>query len=118
MKMRMKRSYCLRLISSSLLMIILINPVSEVFASGVNNLVSTQKTVTASAVVVPARVAQLGFLISAIAKDIPVKEGDTVKAGQTLMVLDTPDLQFTVDAAKTDVRAAQAAKEIRRNEII
>ncbi len=114
MKMRMKRSYCLRLISSSLLMIILINPVSEVFASGVNNLVSTQKTVTASAVVVPARVAQLGFLISAIAKDIPVKEGDTVKAGQTLMVLDTPDLQFTVTEAQAALHSAQADADIQK----
>src|SRR6266508_320344 len=114
MKMRMKRSYCLRLISSSLLMIILINPVSEVFASGVNNLVSTQKTVTASAVVVPALVAQLGFLISAIAKDIPVKEGDTVKAGQTLMVLDTPDLQFTVTEAQAALHSAQADADIQK----
>ncbi|RPI89927.1 MAG: efflux RND transporter periplasmic adaptor subunit [Chloroflexi bacterium] len=82
------------------------------------NNVSTQKTVTASAVIVPAQVSELGFLISGIARDIPVKEGDSVKAGQTLMVLDTPDLQFAVDAARADVRAAQAEEEIRRNEII
>src|SRR6266542_3449399 len=97
--------------------VILAVSVNPVFAAS-KNYGSAQKTVTASAVVVPAQVSELGFMISGIARDIPVKEGDTVKAGQTLMVLDTPDLQFTVDAAKTDVRAAQAAKEIRRNEII
>lgn len=79
---------------------------------------SAQKTVTASAVIVPAQVSELGFLISGIAKDIPVKEGDTVKAGQALVVLDTPDLQFGVTEAQAGLRSAQAEAEIRRNEII
>ena len=91
--------------------------VRPVFAAPKNN-VSAQKTVTASAVIVPAQVSELGFLISGIAKDIPVKEGDTVKAGQTLMVLNTPDLQFAVTEAQAGLRAAQAEVEIRRNEII
>jgi len=78
---------------------------------------SAQKTVTASAVVVPAQVSELGFVISGIARDNPVKEGDTVKAGQTLMVLDTPDLQFAVTEAQASLRAAQADAEIRKNEI-
>lgn len=82
------------------------------------NNVSAQKTVTASAVIVPAQVSEMGFLISGIVKDIPVKEGDTVKAGQILMVLDTPDLQFAVSGAEASVRGAQAEVEIRRNEII
>jgi RND family efflux transporter MFP subunit len=90
---------------------------NPVFAASKNH-ASAQKTVTASAVVVPARVSELGFLISGIAGDIPVKEGDTVQAGQTLMVLDTPDLQFAVTEAEAGVRAAQAQAEIRRNEII
>ena len=97
--------------------VILAVSVNPVFAASKNN-VSAQKTVIASAVVVPAQVSELGFLISGIARDIPVKEGDTVKAGQTLMVLDTPELQFAVDAAQADVRAAQAEEEIRRDEII
>ena len=80
--------------------------------------VSPQKTVTASAVIVPAQVSELGFMISGIARDVPVKEGDTVKAGQTLMVLDTPDLEFEVNAARADVRAAQAEEEIRRTDLI
>src|SRR5215216_3015810 len=91
--------------------------VNPVFAAAANN-VAAQETVTASAVIVPAQVSELGFLISGIAKDIPVKEGDTVKAGQTLMVLDTPNLQFAVTEAEAGLRAAQAEAEIRRNEII
>jgi RND family efflux transporter MFP subunit len=80
--------------------------------------VSAQKTVTASAVIVPAQVSELGFLISGIARDIPVKEGDTVTAGQTLMVLDTPELHFAVTEAEAGLRIAQAELELRRNEII
>ena len=80
--------------------------------------VPAQKMVTASAVVVPAQVSELGFLISGMAKEIPVKEGDTVEAGQTLLVLDTPDLQFAVDEAEAGVRAAQAEADIRSNEVI
>jgi RND family efflux transporter MFP subunit len=90
---------------------------NPVFA-GSNNNVSAQKIVSASAVVVPAQVSELGFLISGIAKDIPVKEGDTVKAGQTLLVLDTPDLQYAVTGAEAGVRAAQAQAGIRSNELI
>ena len=79
---------------------------------------SAQKTVTASAVIVPAQVSNLAFLISGIAREVPVKEGDSVKAGQTLIVLDTPNLQFAVTEAQASLRAAQAQAEIRSNEII
>ena len=91
--------------------------VSPVFAAPRHN-VSAQKAVIASAVIVPAQVSELGFLISGIAKDIPVKEGDAVKTGQTLVVLDSPELQFAVAEAQASLRAAQAEEEIRRNEII
>lgn len=109
----MKR-FCWSVFSAVVILIVATN---SVFAAPTNN-VSAQKTVTASAVIVPAQVSELGFLISGIAKDIPVKEGDTVKAGQTLIVLDTPDLQFAVTEAQASLRAAQAQAEIRRNEII
>jgi RND family efflux transporter MFP subunit len=90
---------------------------SPVFAAPQNN-VSAQKTVTASAVVVPAQVSKLGFLISGVAREIPVKEGDLVQAGQTLMALDTPELQFAVTEAEAGLRAAQAEAEIRQKENI
>jgi multidrug efflux pump subunit AcrA (membrane-fusion protein) len=73
---------------------------------------SAQNTVTASAVVVPAQVSEMSFLISGIAKEVPVKEGDTVKAGQTLIVLDTPTLEFAVTGAQAGLRGAQAQAEI------
>jgi multidrug efflux pump subunit AcrA (membrane-fusion protein) len=60
----------------------------------------------------------LGFLISGIAKEVPVKEGDSVKAGQTLIVLDKPDLEFAVTGAQAALRSAQADAEIQSNEII
>lgn len=83
-----------------------------------NGSTSAQSTVTASAVIVPAQVSEMGFLISGIVKDIPIKEGDTVKAGQTLIVLDTPDLQFAIPEAEARLRGAQAQVEIRRSDII
>jgi HlyD family secretion protein len=114
MKIIMKRSYWLRLISSSLFIIILVDPASTVFASDANQPVSVQKTVTASAVIVPAHIAELGFLISGIAKEVPVKEGDLVKTGQTLMVLDTPDLEFAVTEAQVALRSAQAYADLQK----
>jgi RND family efflux transporter MFP subunit len=97
--------------------VVLVVSANPVFAAS-KNTVSAQKTVTASAVTVPAQVAEMGFVISGIAKEIPVKEGDTIQAGQTLMVLDTPDLQFAVTEAQAGLRAAQAEAQIRSNEII
>ncbi len=114
MKMKMKQSHWLRLISASLLIMILVNPVSTVLASDANDPVSAQTTVTASAVVVPAQVSQLGFLISALAREVPVKEGDTVKAGQTLIVLDTPDLEFAVTEAQAALHSAQAYADLQK----
>jgi len=108
MRTRMKQSYWAQLVCSGLLMIILVNPVLPVFASGSNHPDSAQKTVTASAVIVPAQTAQLGFLISGIAREVQVKQGDSVTVGQTLIVVDAPDLEFAVIEAKAALRAAQA----------
>lgn len=90
--------------------------INPVFAAPEKN-VSAQETITASAVVVPAQVSELGFVISGIARDISVDEGERVEAGQTLMVLDTPELQFAVAEAEASLRAARAQAEIRRDEI-
>jgi RND family efflux transporter MFP subunit len=64
--------------------------------------------VSASAKIVPLQVSNIGFTVSALIKEIPVKEGDTVQAGQALVVLDTPELNFAVIAAEEFLRAAQA----------
>ena len=108
----MKRSYCLQLISLSLMLMILISPASTAAASDVSNRVFAQSAVTASAVVVPAQAAEMGFLVSGLAEEIPVNEWDEVKAGQTLMVLDTPELEFAVVANKEALRAAEAEVKI------
>lgn len=114
MKTRTKRSYFLQLISLSLLIIVLVNPVSTALASDAHRPVSAPETVTASAVIVPTHVAQLGFLISGIAKEVPVKEGELVKAGQTLLVLDTPDLEFVVTEAQAALHSAQAYADLQK----
>jgi multidrug efflux pump subunit AcrA (membrane-fusion protein) len=64
--------------------------------------------VTASAVVVPSRASQMGFLISATVKEVAVKAGDKVKSGQTLIVLNTPELQESVLGAQAGLSSAQA----------
>jgi RND family efflux transporter MFP subunit len=116
MKTRTNRPYWLQLISLSLIMIILVNPVSTrvAFASGVYRPVPAQKTVTASAVIVPTQVSELAFLISGIAKEVPVKEGDLVKAGQPLVVLDTPDLDFAVTEAQAALHSVQAYADLQK----
>ena len=109
-----KQPYFLRLITSSLLLTILVSPVSVAFASDVGQPTSASETVTASAVIVPAQVSELGFLISGIARDVPAKEGDAVKAGQSLIVLDTPDLQFAVTEAQAALHSAQAYADLQK----
>lgn len=64
--------------------------------------------VIASAKIVPARVSYLSFTISALVKEVAVEEGESAQAGQTLLVLDTPELEFAVVAADASLRSAQA----------
>jgi RND family efflux transporter MFP subunit len=112
-KLSMKR-FSWSALSIIAILTVLANPV----LAAPNHSVSAQKVVTASAVIVPEQVSELGFLISGIAKEVPVKEGESVKAGQTLIVLDTPNLEFAVTEAQAALRSAQAQAEIRSNEII
>jgi multidrug efflux pump subunit AcrA (membrane-fusion protein) len=109
----MKR-FCWSAFSVTVILAVLVNPV----LAAPDHSASAQRTVTASAVIVPAQVSELGFLISGIAKEVPVGQGDSVKAGQTLIVLDTPNLEFAVAEAEAALRFAQAQAEIRSNEII
>ena len=108
----MKRYSRLEFAGLSLLLIILVDPMSTGFASKVSHSVSAESTVTASGIVVPAHVTELGFLIPGPAKAVLVKEGDEIRARQTLVVLDTPELEFKAVAAGQALRAAQAEVEI------
>jgi len=77
---------------------------------------SDPNIVVASAKVLPAQASQLGFTTSAVVKEIPVSEGQQVKAGQPLIVLDTPDLEFAVTAAEQDYAAKSLAAELQKAE--
>ena len=70
--------------------------------------------VSASAEVVPAQESQMGFIISAAVKELAVEEGDQVQAGQPLIVLDTPDLQYSVVAAEAALRSAQSYAQLQK----
>ncbi len=83
-------------------------PAGATATSLANADVGAPGSITASAVVVPARQAQIGFLMAATVKEISVAEGERVEAGQKLMVLNTPELQASVEAAQAALRSAQA----------
>ena len=74
--------------------------------------ISSPDVVIASASIVPAQVAQLGFTISALVKEIAVKEGDKVQAGQPLIILDSSELEFAVAAAESAYRSASINAEL------
>jgi RND family efflux transporter MFP subunit len=71
-------------------------------------------TVVASAVVVPAQITRLSFLTSALVKKVSIKKGDKVTAGQTLIVLNTPELEYNILAAQEAFRSRQAYAELQR----
>ena len=98
----MKRFYWSTLLSLTAILVSLVNPV---FAA-------QEGTIVASAVFVPAQVTELGFVTSALIKEITVKEGEQVQAGQTLAALDIPELQFAVIAAEAALRSAQAEEKV------
>ncbi len=72
--------------------------------------------VVASAEVEPAHISHLSFTISALVKEIPVKEGDVVEAGQPVMVLNTPDLEFLAVSAEQDYNARALDAELQRQD--
>ena len=71
-------------------------------------------TVVASAVVVPAQITRLSFLTSALVKEVAVKEGDEVTAGQMLVTLNTPDLEYNLVAAQEEFRSKEAYARLQR----
>jgi HlyD family secretion protein len=89
-------------------------PPTSVPTKPANNNSSAPGTVVASGVVAPVQTSQMGFVISAPVKEVAMKEGDKVQSGQTLVVLDTPDLEFLVVQAEAALRSAQADAELQR----
>jgi len=111
----MRKFHGSMLLNLAILLIVLVSPVSAAFASGS---FAQNGSVIASAVVVPAQTSQLGFIISAPVKDILVREGDMVQAGQVLVVLNTPDLEYAVVAAEAAHRSAEAYAELQRYKLV
>lgn len=80
-------------------------PAAPVTASAPTGLIHSGGVV-ASAEAVPAQDTYMSFVISAPVKEVLVKEGDTVTAGQTLVTLYSPDLELSVKAAELAVESA------------
>jgi RND family efflux transporter MFP subunit len=70
--------------------------------------------VKASAVVVPAQESRLSFVISGMVEDVTVAEGDQVQAGQTLVQLDTSELEYDVISAEAALTVAKVDAEMQR----
>lgn len=64
--------------------------------------------ITAKGEVVPETYARVAFNIAGTIAQIPVKEGQSVKKGNTLALLDTTDLQLQVKTAQDNLALAQA----------
>ncbi len=77
-----------------------------------NTVVFDSDGVIASAFVIPAQVSRLGFTISALVKDVAVREGGQAQAGQTLMTLDVPELEYAVIAAEAAYHSASLNAEL------
>src|SRR5215216_6046689 len=97
-----KRFHWSTLLSLTALLALLVNPVSAAQAG----------IVVASAVVVPSQISKLAFLTPALVKEVPVQEGDEVTAGQTLMVLNTPEAEYNVLAAEAAHRSALGEEKV------
>ncbi len=92
------------------------NPTPVVTTVAETVVASDPNIVIASGKVLPVQVSQLGFTISALIKEIAVSEGEQVQAGQPLIILDTPSLEFAVIAAEQDYAAKSLAAELQRAE--
>jgi membrane fusion protein (multidrug efflux system) len=88
---------------------------TAIFALSVTPAFAAQdRTIVASAVIVPAQITRLSFLTSALVKEVSVKEGEDVTTGQTLVTLNTPDLEYNLVAAQEAFRSRQAYAELQR----
>ena len=77
-----------------------------------SNTSSNANAISASGIVVPVHYARLS--LTSIGKVAEVKVGDVMKAGDVVVRLDAPDLQFTVNAAEAALSSAQLDGELQR----
>lgn len=90
------------------------SPIATDATAAVEVVVVDPNIVIASAKVLPVQVSELGFTISALIKEIAVSEGDKVQTGETLVVLDTPELEFAVVAAEQEYASKSLAAELQK----
>lgn len=76
----------------------------------------TPGVVIASAEVEPGQVSQLSFTVSAPVREIQINEGDSVKAGDVLMTLNVPEIEYNIIAAEADYKARLQAAELQKAE--
>jgi len=72
---------------------------------------SETRNVQASARVIPAQEARLSFPIAGPIREVTVREGETVEAGQILATLSSPELEYGVLQAEAAERMAEFEKE-------
>ncbi len=74
----------------------------------VTPLAATEALVTAKGEIVPEEFARLAFNVGGTVSQIPAQEGQPVKKGNTLALLDTTDLQLQVKTAQDALALAEA----------
>lgn len=76
-----------------------------------NNPQPVAGTVVASATISPVQEAHIAFAIPGTIKEVTVKEGDKVSAGQTLLTLNAPALESAVTQAEDALKGQQREYE-------
>jgi HlyD family secretion protein len=91
--------------------VVLDNPGSGSTPAAVTGGGNTSSGVTASGIIVPASQARLALTQGGSVKSVPVKVGDKVEAGQTLLELDDSNIQLVIAQAERTLRemTSQAA---------
>ena len=64
--------------------------------------------ISATVKIVPADQAELAFPVSGLVKDVIVSEGQAVRLGDPLIVLDAPEQTYAVTAAQEALKSAEA----------
>ena len=70
--------------------------------------------VKASAEVVPSQESHLSFVIPGMVEEVTVTEGDQVQAGQTLVQLDTSELEYDVVSAEAALTVAEVDADMQK----
>ena len=76
--------------------------------------VAITNSVKASAAVVPMQESHLSFVVPGLVKEVTVREGEQIQAGQTLVMLDMTELEFGVVAAEAALTSAEIDAALQR----